>query len=73
MGQQVYNVGVQGTNNIVSVLNPFAVVDYTAYMNNQVDALEYTNSADAASVANYLNGLNLNMSFVVLGPHPKPR
>ncbi len=73
MGQQVYNVGVQGTNDIVSVLNPFAVVDYNAYMNNQVDALEYTNSADAASVANYLNGLNLNMSFVVLRPHPKPR
>lgn len=60
MGQQVYNVGVQGTNNIVSVLNPFAVVDYTAYMNNQVDALEYTNSADAASAAQ----LNANSSLI---------
>ena len=73
MAMQVYNVGVDTTNNVVSALNPLAVVDYTLYMNNQADALEYNNSADAASIATYLNGLNLQMSFVVLGPHPRPK
>ncbi len=72
MAQQVYNVGEDGTTNVVSNLNPVSVVDYSLYMNNQADALEYVNSADAASVANYLNGLNRGISYVVVGPHPKP-
>lgn len=72
MANQVYNVGADGTNNIVSVLNPFAVVNFDDYMEGEVDALEYSDSAGAASVANYLNGQNLGQNFVVVGPHPRP-
>ena len=66
MSQQVYNVGVQATDNLVKVLNPLTL---TA---DPIEALEYENSADAASVATYLNGLHDGNTYVVVGPHPKP-
>lgn len=66
MAQQVYNVGVQATDNLVKALNPLTL---TA---DPFEALEYENSGDAASVANYLNNLYQVTSYVVVGPHPKP-
>jgi hypothetical protein len=62
----VYNVGQQGTDLLVQVLNPLTTTT------DQALALEYTSSADAASVANYLNGLHNGNSYVIVGPHPKP-
>lgn len=65
MSQQVYNVGQQQTDLLVKVLNPLQLTT------NEAEALEYDTSAEAASVANYLNGIERE-TYVVVGPHPKP-
>ena len=72
MSQQVYNVGEQNTDNIVSVLSPVQTVLYSAYIAGEASALEYTTSSAAASDATYLNSLNNGKTYVVVGPHPKP-
>jgi hypothetical protein len=66
MAQQVYNVGIEATDVLIKNINPIETTT------SESDALEYNTAPEAASVANYLNGLNNGTTYVVVGPHPKP-
>lgn len=72
MSQQVYNVTDQSEVNVVSNISPVATVLNSEYLAGDKNALEYSTSTEAASIATYLNSMQDVVTYVVVGPHPKP-
>lgn len=73
MPQQVYNVTDQSQTDVVSSISPLETELFAEYMAGEKSALEYDTAPEAASVASYLNSTQDLVTYVVVGPHPKPR
>lgn len=73
MPQQVYNVTDQSQIDVVSSISPVETELFAEYLSGDKAALEYDTAPEAASVASYLNSTQDLVTYVVVGPHPKPR
>lgn len=73
MSQQVYTIEDNGSATVVSDISPLQTVTHTEYYSGTKSALEYFTASLAASDATYLNSIQDAVTYVVVGPHPRPR